>query len=218
MVRVAVSTFVAPFFMQAVGAHGVTVRGQAASSLLKASITFAPFMVCANAAGHPAPLLIVNSADPARSTINPAAIGREYEIWGNPIKSGGRDCGNPSSSYRGLIDNDLGPFITPGWWEADQGNKGGQVGSALATGCSVPAGSAKNIPVGCELALPLCLVGNGMPGNGFEMYCVAAGRFRVTAGGSNSLEAVFLGGGVAIGGAGAGVPSEADIVVIKLAE
>jgi hypothetical protein len=218
MVRVGVSKFHKTMFMQAVGGSGFTAVGHAAASLQKASILSAPFMVCANASGHPAPLLIVNSTNIDLSTINPAAVGMEYEIWGNPIKSAGRDCGNPSSSFRGLIDNDQGPFGMPGWWAADQGNKGGQVGPSLATGCSVDGSNVKNLPVGCELALPLCLVGNGQPGNAFEMYCVSAGRFKVTAAGNNSLEAIFLGGGVALGGGGRGVATDQDVVVIKLTE
>jgi Flp pilus assembly protein TadG len=217
-VRVTVSSNNATYFMGALGASSFTARGTAAASIERAHTGEAVFMVCANAAGHPQPLLLVpDPLHPENATINPAAVGLDYEVWGNAIKSDGRDCGNPSSSYRGLIDNGAGPFTIPGWWEADQGNKGGHVGSTMTTGCSTDNTKIKDLPVGCELALPLCLQGNTLPGNGFAMSCVSVGRFRVSDGG-HGITATFIGGGVATGGEGVGIPGLLDLVVLKLSE
>ena len=208
-------------FMKVVGVDAFSARGAAAALLRKAAPSVAPFMVCANAAGHPVPLLIVSDPlHPETATINPAAVGQTFTIYGNDVRSGGRDCGNPSSSFRGLVDLDLAPFDVPGWWDADQGNKGGHMVPNLAGGCGLESeAKIKDTPVGCEFALPLCLSGNDLPGNGFQMYCVTTGRFRITDNKApKSIDATFLGGGVATGGPGGGVPSAQDVVVIKLSE
>jgi Flp pilus assembly protein TadG len=217
-VRVSVESDHDTTFMRVVGADSFTARNAAAASVQKATISTAPFLVCANAPAHPAPLLIVsNPLDPDDASINPVAIGKEYILWGNEVKAGGRDCGNPSSSFRGLVDNDLGPFGIPGEWEADQGNKSGHIVQNLTTGCALDSAKLKDIPVGCEFALPLCLNGNEHGGNAFTMHCVNVGRFRISDNG-NSTQATFLGGGVANGGGGLGIPDDNDLVVIKLSE
>ncbi len=217
-VRVNVESDHETMFMRVVGPDSFTARNTAAASVQRAATDSAPFLVCANAPAHPAPLLlVVDPLDPDNATVNPAAVGAEYILWGNEIKDGGRDCGNPSSSYRGLVDNDNAPFDVPGWWEADQGNKSGHNVQTLTTGCAIDNAKLKDIPVGCEFALPLCLQGNALPGDGFEMKCVRVGRFRISENG-NSTQAIFIGGGVASGGAGLGIPDTADVVVIKLSE
>lgn len=208
-------------FIRVVGVDGFSAQASAAALVRKAAPTVAPFMVCANAAGHPVPLLIIDDPlQPQDATINQAAVGEEYVIYGNDIRDGGRDCGNPSSSFRGLVDLDLAPFDVPGWWEADQGNKGGHLLPNIAGGCGMEDGTKiKDTPVGCEFALPLCTNGNEKPGNAFEMFCVSMGRFRITDNDApQSIEAEFLGGGIATGGPGGGVPSLEDVVVIKLSE
>lgn len=208
-------------FIRVVGVEAFSARASAAALLRKGFPSVAPFMVCANAAGHPVPLLIITDPlTPEDATINPAAVGEEFVIYGNDVRDAGRDCGNPSSSFRGLVDLDLAPFDVPGWWEADQGNKGGDLLPNLAGGCGMETGTKiKDTPVGCEFALPLCTNGNEKPGNAFEMYCVSMGRFRITANDSpQSIEAEFLGGGIATGGPGGGVPTDEDFVVIKLSE
>lgn len=208
-------------FIKVVGVDGFSAAASAAALLRKAAPAAAPFMVCANAAGHPVPLLLIaDPLVPEDAVINPAAVGQTFVIYGNDVRTDGRDCGNPSSSFRGLVDLDLAPFDIPGWWEADQGNKGGHLLPNVAGGCGMEDGTKiKDTPVGCEFALPLCVSGNAKPGNLFEMYCVTTGRFRVTENKApKSISAVFLGGGVAPGGPGGGVPTPQDVVVIKLSE
>lgn len=222
-VRVTTSSDHETSFIRVVGAESFSAKAGAAALVRKAAPTAAPFLVCANAAGHPAPLLLViDPLDPDHAVINPAAVGMSYVVYGNDVKekSSGRDCGNPSSSFRGLVDLDSAPFEIPGWWEADQGNKGGHLLPNLAGGCGAEDDAKiKATPVGCEFALPLCLNGNEKPGNGFEMRCVASGRFRIVENHApKNITAEFLGGGIATGGEGGGVPSAQDVVVIKLSE
>jgi len=220
-VRVQVQSDHVTAFMRVVGHDQFTAAASAAALLRRASVGAAPFMVCANAAGHPVPLLIVDDPlDPESAVVNSAAIGQEYVIYGNDIRDGGRDCGNPANQFRGLVDLSKGPFEIPGWWEADQGNKGGHMLPNIAGGCGMDnADKIKDTPVGCEFALPLCLYGNDRPGNAFQAYCVAAGRFRITKNETpHRLVATVLGGGVVPDGPGSGIAGPGDVAVIKLSE
>jgi Flp pilus assembly protein TadG len=220
-VRVTTERSEGTFFMRALGTSSYTARSGAAANLQRASVGNAPFLVCANAPGHsPAsPLLLIPGGDITQATINPAAIGDEYDIWGNAIKNGGKDCGNPSSSFRGLVDPDGGPYEMPGWWETLTGNKNGQVLPNIANGCGVS--DIKNIEnvvdLNCEFGLPLCTHGQGNASK-FEAWCVAIGRFRVSHVQNHDLKAIFVGGGTVLSGAGGGIPAPADAVVIHLSE
>jgi Flp pilus assembly protein TadG len=203
-------------FMGAVGVKSFRSNGTATANLERAAVSAAPFLICANAPGQPAPLLILPDANPDAATVNPAAIGLEYDIWGNAIKLGGKDCGNPSSSFRGLLDPAGVPYAMPGWWDTYTGNKNGQVGPTTAGGCGLSdISNASSISVGCELALPLCTNGQGNASS-FAAYCVRVGRFRVTHASNHDVKGVFIGGGVVLSGAGHGLPTAADAVVIHL--
>lgn len=219
-VRVSATSDHQTSFIRVVGAESFSAKAKAAAMIRKASPTAAPFMVCANAAGHPVPLLLITDPlHPESATINPAAVGKVFTIYGNDVRKDGRDCGNPSSQFRGLVDLDLAPFEVPGWWEADNGNKGGHYLPNIAGGCGIESETKiKDTPVGCEFALPLCVKGNGSTSD-FEMYCVTTGRFRITANDApKAIDAVFLGGGVSTGGGGGGVPTPQDVVDIRLSE
>jgi hypothetical protein len=161
--------------------------------------------VCANALGAVPPLLInqATSGDPDWK-VNPAAIGANYYLWGNKIKQDGRDCGDPAANFRGLIDQDSGPYSIPGWWGTSNGNKGGPTLTLINSGnvCD------EDYDVGCRVVLPLCVSGNDASGNGFVGYCVDLGLFEVTNSNNNDIRGDFLGGAVVSQG---GIGGEADI-------
>ncbi|MGQ0432679.1 MAG: pilus assembly protein TadG-related protein [Microthrixaceae bacterium] len=221
-VRVTVESRTDTHLMRVVGIDSFTSNAGAAASLLAATVANSPFMLCAApGTAHDPPLLVVDLSDPTGWDINPAAVGATYDVWGNAIKDS--DCGL-GEDFRGLVDND-GPgsstatFTIPGDWPADHGNKAGHtVEASLIGGCGVVDNEQiKDIPVGCEFAVPLC-PHLGVTTN--TLHCVKVGRFKVTKNenGTPDLEAEFLGGGLAVGGAGAGVPTEGDIMIIKLSE
>lgn len=221
-VRVTVQSETDTRLMRVVGIDSFTSSAGAAASLLAATIANSPFMLCAApGTAHTPPLLVLDLSDPTGWEINPAAVGATYDVWGNAIKDS--DCGL-GEDFRGLVDNDgpgssIATFAIPGDWPAEHGDKAGHtVEASLIGGCGVVDDEKiKDIPVGCEFAVPLC-PRLGVTTN--TLHCVKVGRFKVTKNenGTPDLEAVFLGGGLAVGGAGAGVPTEDDIMLIKLSE
>jgi len=216
-VRVRVDSDNATRFISIVGIDSFNARGTAAASVQKAVLTTGPFMICgptATASGDNVPLLVEVGGE---WEWNPAAIGQIYNIWGLEIRDddqAGR-CGVHDDSFRGLVNlNDQ--YQVPGWWPADPGEKGGTQPPSVVGGCTV--GKVKDIPVGCEMALPVCVMGNGQTGSNLELYCVRIGRFVTTKSDNNDIEGRFLGAGVATTGGGGGIPDPDDVVVIKLIE
>lgn len=229
-VRVTVQSKSATHLMRVVGIDSFTSNAGAAASLLAATVANSPFMICAApGTAHTPPLLVLDLSDPTGWEVNtgqqqplvPTAVGEIYDVWGNAIKDS--DCGL-GEDFRGLVDNDgpgssIATFTIPGDWPADHGNKAGHtVEASLIGGCGVVDNEQiKDIPVGCEFAVPLC---PRLGATTNSLHCVKVGRFKVTKNenGTPDLEAMFLGGGLAVSGAGAGVPTEGDIMIIKLSE
>lgn len=233
-VRVTVQSQTGTHLMKVVGIDSFTSNAGAAAALYAAapSLAAAPFMICANpgVVGHPEPLLLPDVTDPTGWRINPDAISdpdvpasyKIYDVWGADIGEEARDCGQPGESFRGLVDNSEEHSL-PGWWPIKTGNSSGnQISLPLIGGCTVADNiQIKSIPEGCEFALPLCVTGNGESGANFELHCEKLGRFKVTKNeptGQQDMEAIFLGGGLLDSGAGAGVPTPGDVMVIKLSE
>lgn len=231
----------------------ITSSATAAATIQPVSRGWAPFMVCTSptAVGHPAQAMLEDDDAPNGYSINSAAIGKHYVLWGNQMKNLGRDCGNGSSSWRGLVQLPADGYAlpsseaTPGddsdWWEADTGNKTGQLSQRMAGGnaCSFEAGDdVDDIELGCEIAVPLCPRGNGETGTNFRLYCVMMGVFQITHVGSVTLDETdppeetpcgvennnivcgrFVGAATAAGGQGvAETPDRHGFAVIKLVQ
>jgi Flp pilus assembly protein TadG len=225
-VRVTTQRTEGTFFMRALGSDNYTARTDAAANLQKASIGNGPFFVCGTYGDIDGPWGDPDETDEERPrilladniTVNPNAIGYRYDIYGNDIKTPeSRSCGNTSSSIRGLVDTGAGPFDLPGWWETKTGNKTGPTNVTLAGGCNSGDTNTKDIPVPCDVVLPLCTHGTGHSSS-FTPYCVAAGRFRIVVAENHNVDAVFLGKGTVLSGFGNGIPTAADPVVIHLSE
>ena len=201
-------------FMRVLGTDEFEVAGSAAAAVQAVTTGTAPFMVCGIDDDHPIPLLVEQSGvDPALWPLNTAAIGEEYAIWGNDVRL--TDCGNPSSSFRGLVDTDAGPYSLPGWWEGDQGNKNGPIMSLVLSNNACTG----DLPaVGCEMILPICAAGNGGGGNNFEMYCTRFGGFRITHVANHDMDAEFIGAVTVVDGEGEGAPEPGEARVIRLVE
>ena len=84
----------------------------------------APFVFCATAPGHCPPPLIPDATTSTGFKVNALAIGHEYDIYGDDIKNNGKDCGNPSNSFRGLVNTGR-TYPLPGEWDTDPGNTNG---------------------------------------------------------------------------------------------
>jgi hypothetical protein len=194
-IRVTVSDTRDVAFAAFVDQDEITSRAVAAATVQPVSRGWAPFMVCTSptAVGHPAQAMLQDEDAPNGFSINSAAIGKHYVLWGNQIKNLGRDCGNGSSSWRGLVRLPADGYAlpsseaTPGddedWWQVDTGNKTGQLSQRMAGGnaCTFDAGDdVDDIELGCEIALPLCARGNGETGSNFRLYCVMMGVFQIT--------------------------------------
>lgn len=179
----------------------ITSRATAAATIQAVARGKSPFMVCTdpNAVGHPAPALIADSTAPHGYAINSAAVGKLFVLWGNQIKYLGRDCGNPDSAWRGLVDLPADGYALPSteatagddtdWWAGDEGNKTGQLtnGVAGANACTFAAGDdADNIKLGCFVAVPLCTKGNA-DASDFRLYCVRMGLFQITHVGASTI-------------------------------
>lgn len=186
------------FFMRVLGSETFTARGDATAQIGRPGGTYiAPFLVCATAPGHVPPLLVPDPAGPEGFSVNPAAIGQVYDVYGNEIKDDGKDCGNDSSSFRGnvCIDKnkcDLPAYSIPGDWDADTGNANGPTTRLVNSGnvCS------PDFTAGCVVVLPLCPRGNGQTGAGFAMFCSDLGLFEITSVDVNpnaGIDAKFLG-------------------------
>ena len=113
------------FFMRVVGNTTFTAGASATAQIGRAGGTYvAPFLVCGTAPGHVPPLLLPDATSATGFVVNELAIGTEYSIYGNDIKDDGRDCGNPSQSFRGNV-NTGSSYPIPGEWDTDTGNRNG---------------------------------------------------------------------------------------------
>jgi Flp pilus assembly protein TadG len=217
-VRVSVNVTESTIFMQALGMSNFSSNASAAAVVGKPAAGNGPFLICANADGFVPPIVTNPSgANPPDWVINPDAIGHNYVVYGNSIKDGGRDCGDPDASFRGLADDTNGPFQIPGWWDTKTGNKTGPTQSLIGSG-NVCSGDFGNFPTGCVVVLPLCTKGNDANGAGFQMYCVDLGLFQITVNNNHDIEATFLGRAVLNAGGVVGPPDANGARIVVLAE
>lgn len=172
----------------------ITSRATAAATIQPVARGKSPFMVCSSpdAVGHPAPALIEDPDATHGWAINSAAIGKHYVLWGNQIKNLGRDCGNPDSAWRGLVDLPADGYALPSteatagddsdWWQGSEGNSTGHLSNGMAGGnaCVFDSGdSPDSVKLGCFIAVPLCTKGNA-DSSDFRLYCVLMGLFQIT--------------------------------------
>lgn len=210
----------------------------------------APFMVCASpdATGHPAVALLPDDSDPTGYRVNAAAVGKPYVLWGNQMKERGRDCGNPASDWRGLVQFGStfpipsDPADQSSWWRTESGNSGGNLPGTVAgtNACELDGTGVGTLAsqIGCRITVPLCPKGNGMTDD-FRLDCVKLGAFEISHVGTvtSTLEPLnedgspcgevtnniicgeFLGAATAVGGKGVARSPEAnEVVTIKLVE
>ena len=203
-------------FIRVVGPSQFTAAANATAQVQALLSGNSPFMVCANAPGHPAPLL-VKAGSPPSWVVNTGAISSEYHLYGNDIKDDGRDCGNGSSSFRGLIDVDEGPYRLNDFWKVKTGNETGPINKLVASG-SPCSGEYDTFNEGCVLVVPLCTHGNGETGSNFEAYCVRFGAFEITFNENHDIRGVFLGAAVVTEGQGGGAPVDGEARLIKLTQ
>lgn len=194
-VKVGTSATKDTFFMKAVGSTSFTATANAIAQIGRPGGTYiAPFLVCATAPGHVPAILVPDVNGPEGFSVNAAAIGSTYVIYGNEIKSGGRDCGNDSSSFRGNVCADKNKcdspsYSIPGDWDADTGNENGPTLRLVNSGSVCDP----TFTVGCVLVLPLCPRGNGQTGAGFATYCSDLGLFEISLVQNHHIEAIFRG-------------------------
>jgi hypothetical protein len=222
-VRVSTEVTQGTFFMQAGGLTDFTASASAVAVIGKPMAGNAPFMVCANAPGVVPPIMTNPSgANPPMWAINTQAIGTTYDVYGNSIKKLGRDCGDPSSAFRGLVDDNSGPFSIPGWWAALTGNKTGPTKAMINSGdvCqgSFDDTSSSAFNDGCKVILPLCTKGNNKPGNAFQAYCIDLGVFQIVSNENHDVTAKFLGRATITTGAIGGPADVNGARIIQLEE
>ena len=194
----------ATFFAQVAGVSNYTANSDAMSLIGKPTGGNGPFLICANALGA-VPNILINQgtdADPVW-VVNPEAVWGELQHLGQRHQAAGPRLCDPASNFRGLIDQSGGPYSIPGWWGTDNGNKNGPTLRMISSGNYCDA----NYVVGCRVVLPLCVKGNGAPGNSFEVYCVDLGLFQITNSSNNDIRGDFLGRATITQG---GIGGEAD--------
>lgn len=204
-VRVTVSDTRDVPFAAFVSRDQITSRSTAAATIQPVARGKSPFMVCTDpaAVGHPAPALIPDATAPHGYAVNSAAVGKLYVLWGNQMKNLGRDCGNPDSAWRGLVELPADGYPLPSteattgrpdanWWAGDEGNKVGLLtnGVAGANACTFAANSdPDDIELGCFIAVPLCPRGNA-DASDFRLFCVRMGLFQITHIGEATIDTV----------------------------
>lgn len=184
-VRVTVSETRDVAFSSFLDRDDISARATASATIQPVATGSAPFMVCAFAEGHPADLLVEDATDRTGYIVNDAAVDKLFVLWGNHIKYLGRDCGNNSSDWRGLLDYDS-LFGLGAWWGIEDGNKNG-VGVSfepmIAGNRACYLGNEKledlKMQIGCQVALPLCIEGRD-GASGFELRCVKMGVFEIS--------------------------------------
>ena len=124
-VRVATEQTQGTFLMRAVGRGSFTAAADATAQIGRpGGHLVAPFVFCATAPGHSPPPLIPDATSSTGFKVNVFAIGFEYDIYGNDIKDNGKDCGNPSSTFRGLVNTGR-TYPLPGGWDTVPGDTTG---------------------------------------------------------------------------------------------
>lgn len=181
----------------------ITARAVAAATIqpVVAGVGWSVFMVCTSpdAVGHPAQALREDPNDPTGYSIRESALGKVFVLWGNEIKAHeqGRDCGNNSSDWRGLIRWYVNyavpsPSTTSdaGWWQVEEGNTGGRSIDMRANvleedACELDGEDVDELEIGCRLAVPLCPFSNevipaSIRSTDFRLYCPKMGVFKIT--------------------------------------
>jgi Tfp pilus assembly protein PilX len=206
--------------MRVVGINSFTARGKAAATLQRALEGTAPFWMCAtstNLAGPP--LLVADASLSPPWDINDAAIGGQYQMYGNDTRL--TDCDNVSSSVRGLVDMSAGPYSLAGVWDGLPGNHTGPIVAGINGGslCTSGAGAVDNgAPDPCILVIPLCTEAVGGGGANQQFLCQRLGTFRVQVAQNHEMEGIFLGAGTFVEGPGGGEPQAGEARTIKLVE
>jgi hypothetical protein len=188
-VRVTLDQTQDTIFLKLVGTSTFTANADATAQVGRPGGSYvAPFLVCGTAPGHVPPMLVPDGASATGFSVNPAAIGVEYSIYGNDIKADGRDCGNPSSSFRGNV-NTAGSYALPGDWDTDTGNRNGPTLRLVNSGSVCEP----DWTTGCLVVLPLCPRSNGQGGTNYRAYCVDLGLFEISHVSNHDIDAIFRG-------------------------
>lgn len=202
-VRVTVSETRAVPFSAFVERDDITARAVAAATIqpVVAGEGRSVFMICSSpdAIGHPAQVLREDPDHRTGYSVRDSARGKVYVLWGNEIKTHGqgRDCGNNSSDWRGLIQW-YANFAVPSpsttsdaeWWRVEEGNNVGRDIDMAANvleedACELSNEGVEDLELGCRLAVPLCPFSNKvLPASvrsaDFRLYCPQMGVFTIT--------------------------------------
>lgn len=179
-------------FGEVAGQAKITGSTTAAATAQKLANGTSPFMVCDAAyddEGDPRDILepVTTTADPNDYTIKASAKGQLYVLQGNPVKSEGRDCGHPASSFRGWVKFES-TYPLPGDWAMEEGNKNGHIERQLV---GPDACGGQNVDVedfnGCIISVPLCVSGSGGSSD-YKLYCVAMATFKIVWNGNGPSE------------------------------
>jgi hypothetical protein len=150
-----------------------------------------PFIVCGPSAWDVATggtMNLVASTSPFM--LNSAAIGRTFRIHDPTLGPQGKaDCGVPSSSWKGLSNQDAnGNKKTAGWFIYDTGDKAGPTRTTVAGANGCEAGTVTFN--GCIMILPIAT--NSPAPDDKQIYVVGFAAFSVTTIDSNTHEGVLL--------------------------
>lgn len=220
-------------FMRVVGISEFRASADAAATVQRAVRGIAtPFLVCGRDALNggqngmaedgkplavPTPLLLdanplLSPTDPDRWIINPAAVGKRYEIHDQHVPG----CRNQSEGFKGWAEEGEESNQLPGWWGTQTGDRAGPARSVIAGQPGCTGGQLDN----CVLVIPLCVDSNGQSGTNLELYCVRLGAFRIIDTGSgnsgNSHDGIFVGEAILSEGQGGGLPIPGEARLIKL--
>lgn len=193
---------------------GTAVAAATIQPVIEVAEGWSVFMLCTSpkAKGHPAQALEPNedTEDPTDYSVRTEAHGKVFVLWGNEIKDhdSGRDCGKPSSDWRGLIQYDM-KFPLPStfssapltaddnWWQITEGNASGTIDFSPnilgPDACELSGETLSDLELGCELAVPLCPFSNQgeeipAPYNAdpytyssdYRLFCPQMGIFEIT--------------------------------------
>ncbi|HVX30345.1 MAG TPA: TadE/TadG family type IV pilus assembly protein, partial [Nitrolancea sp.] len=192
-VTVTVSETHKTFFMRVFPGAPKTVTTSASATAHAEIVTpdgsEGPFIVCGQSDSSDPSLSILKKVGNSYE-INDAAVGHTFKVHGSQIN----DCGMPSSSFKGLADQDYnkGKSLND-WFNGDTGVKAGPVRGLVRgiQGCQDGATDSFD----CVMYVPVA-TNNPAPqkqGNKRLFYVVAYAAFRVSSCGANCHQATLMG-------------------------
>ena len=187
-----------PFFGGIFGANKLTAFTTATARVAALKSGNGPFAICGVGANQVSPvdqtgpdgtkytanvtkLPDIISGSAGSYSLNPKAVTLIYRVHGPQVD----DCGEKSNSFKGLVDENNGPFPIPGVIDTDTGTKAGPVRTAVSNSCDVDSDPI----AGCTVVIPVC---DKTPEPKQKLYCDFLATFKVTQTGANTHDAQLL--------------------------